>query len=362
VVLGGSSSEQGRYSLVRGIRFARLQVEAVGVRRLEHWLPAFAVLVAAFGAAGTVGALTRPDTAADLRRSGSVLFGVSTGVGPSDLTRLDRFERAAGKRAGLVNVYQAFGRTKFDPAVLELISARGSLPMVTWEPWNPTQGIEQPAFSLRRIRGGAFDAYVARWAAAAAAWGRPLVLRFAPEMNGDWNPWSTGVNGNRASEYVAAWRHVHSLFRRKGADNVAWVWSPNVVYRGSSPLAGLYPGDRYVDWVGLDGYNWGRSRPGRQWQGFDGVFGESLRLVRRLTRKPLMLSEVASSEVGGNKAAWIAEFFAGLRANPDVLAFVWFDYDKETDWRIDSSVRSRRAFARGVAAPRYRGATPPSSN
>jgi hypothetical protein len=175
-------------------------------------------------------------------------------------------------------------------------------------------------------------------------------------MNGDWTPWSAGVNGNSAADYVRAWRHLHDVFGRAGAVNVSWVWSPNVVFHGSSPLRKLYPGDAYVDWIGIDGYNWGTTRPGGGWMGFERLFGPTLRQVRRLAHKPLMLSEVASAERGGDKAAWISGFFRGLNRNPDVLAFVWFDFAKETDWRFTSSAAARGAFARGVAAGRYRGA------
>ena len=86
------------------------------------------------------------------------------------------------------------------------------------------------------------------------------MLRFAPEMNGDWLPWSTGVNGNRPGEYVAAWRHVRARFRRAGADNAVWVWNPIASYAGSTPLKQLFPGSRSVDWMAVDGYSWGAAR------------------------------------------------------------------------------------------------------
>ena len=87
------------------------------------------------------------------------------------------------------------------------------------------------------------------------------MIRFAPEMNGDWRPWATGVNGNRPGDYVAAWRHVRRRFRRAGAGNVVWVWNPIIAYEGSTPLRELFPGSREVDWMAVDGYNWGSTRP-----------------------------------------------------------------------------------------------------
>src|SRR5919202_128535 len=316
---------------------------------------ACAMLAAGAGHAARTRSGSTRALAADLRQHRAALFGVTTSLRRGDTGPLEGVARAAGKAPGLVNVYRSFV-DPFDGSLLREITSTGALPMVTCEPWRAGRGARQPAFALRRIGAGAYDRYVGKWAQAAAAYGRPLLLRFAPEMNGDWTPWSAGANGNTTTEYVRAWRHVHGLFVRAGASNVAWVWSPNVVFAGSAPLAKLYPGDAYVDWIGIDGYNWGTSRAGRQWLRFEQVFGRTLRHVRRLAHKPLMLSEVASSERGGDKAAWIEDFFRALAHNHDVLAFVWFDFDKETDWRIASSDAARSAFARGVAATRYRGA------
>jgi beta-mannanase len=282
-----------------------------------------------------------------------VLFGAS---GPQ-AAALDQLSRDVGKGVGLANTYASFASPTFVADFARRVAAQGAVPMVTWLPCKDgALGPEQPEFSLRRVASGDYDGYIRRWAASVAAWRGTVFLRFAPEMNGTWNPWSAGVNGNSARDYIGAWRHVHDLFEQAGAANVVWVWSPNVVTSASPSLQSLYPGDRYVDWVGIDGYNWGKSRPGARWRSFEQVFGSTLSAVRRVTRKPIMLSEVGSSELGGDKAAWIQRFFAALRRNPDVLAFVWFNFHKETDWRVESSPASVRAFAAAVASPFVRGA------
>ena len=152
-----------------------------------------------------------------------------------------------------------------------------------------------------------------------SAWGKPLVLRFAHEMNGDWYPWSEGVNGNAAGQYVPAYRRVVSLFRSVGATNVTWVWSPNVAYPGSVPIS---PGRR--------SRRCGRSRRSR-W-----CSPRSARPSRAATRRP------------GSRT-----FFSRLAARPEVRGFLWFNHDKEADWRVQSSDASRMAYARAVAASRY---------
>lgn len=138
----------------------------------------------------------------------------------------------------------------------------GMTPLITWEPWVAGAGVNQSAYQLINIINGDHDGYIDTWAAAAAAWPYTIFLRFAHEMNGDWYPWAEAVNCNRAGEYSRAWRHVHNRFANVYwnlgiASNVNWVWAPNVNSTTSTPLQGLYPGSRFVDWVGLDAYNSG---------------------------------------------------------------------------------------------------------
>jgi mannan endo-1,4-beta-mannosidase len=292
--------------------------------------------------------------AKQLHVANRVLFGVAAAVGQNQFAGIEAAAAAARKAPGLVNVYQSLSQPGLDLPALERIGASGAVPMVTLE----LRGRAAPhgaSFSPAGIARGAHDARIRRWAAAARDWNRLLLLRFAPEMNGTWNPWSVGIGGTTSKTFVAAWRRVYELFESEGAHNVEWVWAPNVDFPGATPLRSVYPGDHYVDWVGIDGYNWGRSRRSARWQSFDEIFGPTLAQLRRLTTKPIMLAETASTEVGGDKAAWISDFFRSLERNRDIRAFVWFNYSKETDWRIQSSEAARSAFARGVADPRYVG-------
>src|SRR6266487_6080926 len=117
--------------------------------------------------------------------------------------------------------------------------------IVMWyQQWGETDGYQyfQPACALQNTINGNFDAYIVQWAQASKAWGQPYFLRFAPEMNGNWNPWSEQVNGNKPGQFVLAWRHVHAIFTSQGVTNVTWVWSPNIDFSNSTPLAELYPG------------------------------------------------------------------------------------------------------------------------
>ena len=276
-------------------------------------------------------------------------FGVALPDVPGTMAPLEDLSVALGHRPDRVMWYVAWSlRSAFPTAQAAAVAATGATPVITWEPWDPAAGTVQPAYSLDAIAAGAHDAYLTSWARQARAYGRPVVLRFAHEMNGTWYPWAAGVNGNTAADHAAAWRHVVSLFNRQKATNVVWQWSANVSYPGSTPLASLYPGDRWVEEVGLDGYNWAGLLAGTTDTSFADVFGASAAEVRRLTALPLHVTETGTPEGLGDKAAWVAGMFETLDADPTYAGVTWFSFAKETDWRIDSSEASLAAFRAGL--------------
>lgn len=266
---------------------------------------------------------------------------------PEDLREVDAFERAAQRHAGIVMWFADFAGPVFDPAQARAVAARGAVPEVSWEPWDASRlGARQPRYALRTIIAGEHDAVIRRWARAIAVYEGPLRLRFAHEMNGRWYPWAERVNGNRDGEYVQAWRHVRSIFREEGATNVRWIWAP---VAGGIPRR-LFPGEREVDVVGLSGFNGGDLVFKQRWRSFEAAFAEPLARLHDLApRRPVEIAEIASTEQGGSKAAWIRELFDGLRKRPYVRSLVWFELRKETDWRIESSPAAREAFAAGAA-------------
>jgi hypothetical protein len=249
---------------------------------------------------------------------------------PWSFDDIDEYSSLVGGMPAIIHWFQDWVMD-FDPGCLDAAVARGGMPLISWEPWRFGGGVDQNGYSLRTILDGEHDTYIRKWAQAAAAWGGPLFLRFAHEMNGDWTSWSPGVNGNRSRDFVSAWRRVHSIFQRRGATNVRWVWAPVAHYEGATPYEDVYPGDEYVDWVGISGYNWGDTRTWSQWQSFFRIFNESYDKLEALTPKPIMIPEVASTESGGEKAAWIRKaFFEQIPSRfPRIRAVVWFHAKKE---------------------------------
>lgn len=277
-------------------------------------------------------------------------FGVGTPGGPLASAELNEVGALTGEAPSVILSYKDFNQA---PPIAELdaVRSRGAVTLLTWEPWAWGGGIDQPAFALDRITAGDFDPYLRQWGTALAGWGHPVMLRFGHEMNGNWYPWAEGVNGNAAGDYAAAWRHVHDVVAATGAANITWVWNPNIPYFGSTPLDGLYPGAGYVDAVALDGYNWGTSTAGTTWTSPSNLFGPGLSELRRLAPgKQILVAETSSAEQGGSKADWNGALINYLAAQPDVTAVVWFHFNKETDWRINSSTSSATALASALAA------------
>ena len=288
---------------------------------------------------------------------------------PYSQAALDAFEAGTGKGQSIVHWGQAWvsgGKSQvFQTNLFETVRRRGSIPMIDWLSWDVGKGATQPDFRLASIASGKYDSTIRQWATAAKAWGHPFFLRFDHEMNGNWQfPWAELLNGNKPGDYVKAWRHVHDMFTSLGATNVSWVWCPNVSGGSTRPMAQLYPGDAYVDWICLDGYN--QSQGGGSWLTFSQVFAGGVKdspnsyaeITSVAPAKPLMIGETASSEQGGSKADWIT----GALLNdiphqfPSIQALVWFDWnggDPQRDWPIDTSASAKAAFAHAIASPEY---------
>lgn len=206
--------------------------------------------------------------------------------------------------------------------------------------------------SLRKIANGAEDSALRSWATEARTWGQPFLLRFDFEMNGQWYAWGTRPkNRNTPADFVAAWRHVHRIFTSVGATNVLWAWCPNIdPLHQMTGLARLYPGNAYVDWTCLDGYNFGRP-----WTSFAKLYASSYRQILRLApNKPMIIGEIASTGHDGNKAHWISNMFNEFATRyRHVHGLLWWDERGRdprhpNDWPIETSRASSTAFSRGL--------------
>ena len=335
-------------------------------RRRLLWAGACCLLAAS--------SLLAPGAAAAKKRPpASLYWGAQIGAqmtgeaAPWDMNAVYRFQNIADKGLSLIGFGSPFAEcgdggcvmTKFPRTPLENARRYGAIPVFSWNSTASPPEVDQSQFTLGDVISGRYDAYIRDFATKAKEWGKPFFLRFNWEMNGFWFPWSEGVNGNTPGQFVAAWRHVHDIFEQVGATNATWVWCPNVdLFNSLIPLGDLYPGDRYVDWTALDGFNWGKRAGSPGWQTFNQVFHRTYRrIVRKVAPgKPLMLAEVASTDRGGNKPAWIKDMLSKVRHKyRKIRAVIWYDVDdRGTNWPIERSKRSSNAFRKGINAHAYR--------
>ncbi|HRQ11205.1 MAG: glycosyl hydrolase [Trueperaceae bacterium] len=247
-----------------------------------------------------------------------------------------RLEMNLGRRLDVVHWFTNWENPYF-PELVAMASQGGRRPMISWQ--NHHQ-------STADIAAGLYDDYIRGWARGAATAPGVLYVRLFPEMNGSWTPW----NGD-PDTLVAAWRRVVTLFRQEGASNVRWVFSPNVTDSPRTPenaMERYYPGDNYVDVLALDGYNWGDTLPEVGWRSFGDVFRAGYDRITALGDQPVWLAELASSDEGGDKSAWVRDMFATTGFGR-IEALVWFNEDKEADWRIDSDTATLEAFRASLA-------------
>lgn len=281
-------------------------------------------------------------------QSGVIKQGAYIGDGIENLSNVDSFEAMTGKTLNTILVYQAWeGDWKnFRPQWITNAKQNGSMAMITWEPWNYSFGVNQYNYRLANITAGNFDTHIRNYAKAAKATNTDFYLRPMHEMNGNWYPWAESANGNKKGDYVKAWKHIVDIFRSEGATNAKFVWCPNVNYSGSTPLAQVFPGDDYVDYVCMDGYNWGNTNGG--WQSFNTLFAGTYNQITTLSSKPVIIGEMASAEQGGNKANWITDAYTSAKNLNRLVLINWFNANKEKDWRVNSSTNSLNAFKNAI--------------
>lgn len=314
-----------------------------------------------------------------LRMPARILVGAYDARIPVSFEGATELERTLGTTFPLLHFYTAWGdkpEQQFPLRTLEAITNLGSLPVVTWEPWLsdfenrlhdhlPLRS-ERDRGGLAAIAHGDYDFYIDLWAADAAQFGKPMLVRFGHEMNDPYRyPW--GPQNNAAGDYILAWQRVVQRFRKAGASNVLFVWAPHVAYAG---FDAFYPGDEWVDWVGTGALNFGTVARWSEWWTFREIFGEKYALLAR-HRKPIMIAEFGTLAVGGDRARWYSDALAELPARyPLVRALLFFNVPRDAtvtyqalDWTFlqDSTVVG--AVRRGLAGlePARRRAASPSS-
>lgn len=254
------------------------------------------------------------------------LWGAHVG---NQLTDAATFEALVGKKMNMQSIFVG-GSDPF-PSVYGLsVRDQGKTLVIFWEP---------TAMSLDSIIAGQHNATITAFVNGARSYGGPMIFVPFHEMNGNWVPWGGTVGTNTPAKVIAAWRHVHGLF--VNVPNVKFGWAVNngsVPNTAENSIQVYYPGAAYVDYAGVDGFNFDNP-----WQTFDQVFGSALQILTTYG-KPVMIFSMASAQ-GTGKAAWITDALTTQMArHPAIVGWIWFNANKEKDWRVNSDPASLEAF------------------
>ncbi len=269
-------------------------------------------------------------------------------------TNLDHNTAELGSPPGYVLFFRDIGRP-FPAEVCREIHTRHATPVISLE---LTEWGAPRSDRLAAINNGQYDAFFRQYAREARSAIEPVYFRFGFEMNGDWFEW-----GGKPTAFIAAWRRVHRIFAVEGAVNVSWVWAPNAISGPRTPDNGLekyWPGDAYVDVIGLDGYNFGDDHsPWHRWVSCREIFSDALEHIAASgVTQPVLITGFACADdtAGGRRALWIKNAHAFFTGRPEIIGAIWFNYDKrregEPNWRIDADSRSLAAWRQTFGAAR----------
>ncbi len=277
-------------------------------------------------------------------------------------------------------------RSKFpNQKLLNYLHSKGITPMIFMIPVGPDMtrngGTQQSAqkYSNQSIANGSFDAYFIEWANEAKTYGKPVILRYAWEMNGNWFPWSpynanvNGLNyydvGNTPENYVTAWRHIYNLIKPI-APNVKFFWCPGGNEGGVTYMKRFYPGKSYVDYVGFDTYNWNPARTTNN-PALSSVYAGPIGNIREvvtgsrtsLSTKPIIVGETGLL-VNNTLRAEKLDFGAIYNTYPDLSGIIYFDVDVNylfgvsaepgINWRLSGKSDNPAVTTQGVdLRPKY---------
>lgn len=335
---------------------------------------ALALAVGSVTALLTVGpvAAVQPDAAtgddarlaADLR---TVALGVSRWNG-TNMADLDAYIASVGGTAPATwTIWSNWGEDKTKAFPMTAATGAGSLgaaPMIWWQPVTPSDPIDCTYVSYANIAAGEHDAYISDFARDAKRYEKTLLLRFAPEVNGSYHPWGVGKCGNDATSFLAAWRHVHDIFRAVGAKNVRFVWSvaKQECPGGCNAYAPFYPGDDYVDYMAFSSFNWGAQRD--NWVSMYEGFRWVTQRLAEISDRPIIAVETGCNPDGsGVKEDWISAGYPEVYEKlPAIVAIVYLDVDlrgaDQPDWRLVSPPEAMAAYAEVVAQKEFQGMIP----
>ncbi len=261
------------------------------------------------------------------------------------LADITAFEKMVGRPVPMLATFVHWGNNKTFPTKLASHPGLSTI-VIFWEAKDYNIGSNiQPRYNYDSVLSGKWDSYFKEFASQSASFKGQVILVPYSEMNGDWSPWSGTLNGNSPEKHIAAYRYIRKFFT--SVSNVKFGWTVNntsLPETLENAIERYYPGDEYVDYVGVDGFNFNDG----EWETWESVFDDALTRVGRYP-KPIFIFSTASAP-GPQKAQWISDGFGKqIKRHRNVIGFIWFNENKEKDWRINSDPNSLAAFKQVIS-------------
>jgi len=277
--------------------------------------------------------LSRPPQLRERVRFGSYVEGL-----PHSDQGLLQFEETVGRKMDIISWFADW--SSVPGADEHRLAATGRPLLVAWEP---------SEISGDSVLRGAHDDYLIEYARAARSLPTKLYLRMWPEMNASWSEWQPTDRRptlmDSEQQFIGSWRHVVDVFRSEGAENVKFVFNPDASDgAANSNVPGIWPGEDFVDVLGIDGYNWG----GDEWRDFSTIFEHMYSQLASLhSTAPVWICEMGCSEgaAESDKVAWLEDMLT-TRSFGRLDSIVFFNTKKERDWRLESSPGALKAAQR----------------
>lgn len=286
-----------------------------------------------------------------------VMLGAHVPYDGWSIAKIAEINNHSSKNLAFINFFSSFSH-KWDWHIKHQannIFSQDAMPMISWMPIDTSR---KSINILAEITQGQWDSYLTEWGTGLKSWinSKPassnpsVMIRFGHEFNGKWYSYA-----NDPSQFIAAWQYIHNHFESLSINkHIQWVWCPNYIdVDDYSDFTRYYPGDNYVDWTALDGYNWGSNYSFSSWKSFTDTFTNGYNtLVNNYPSKPIMIGESGTAEpldtpsIGAgqdgddsdaneSKALWIQNMLSDLpQFFPAVRALNIFNMNKELGWSL----------------------------
>ena len=297
---------------------------------------------------------------------------------PADFTPIADVVKKIGSTPMIINSFfpwtlQDGSYQDFPVEFCEYVEQFDAIPLITWPPGQADNANQvedrnrtrpQSDFNCVSIASGKHDAYIKRWAQGAKEYGKVVYVRYMHEFIAAPYPTSFMLDstGNSPVNYIKAFRRITDIFRQAGATNVINIWCVGES-NGGPGMAAFFPGDEYVDWLGIDAYN----RPPNYTAPFENIFKGPYNRMVAMSKRPIMICEVAAVEAPEDENAkvnWLNNMmYKGIPEKmPRIRAVVFFNSPgnptKGYTYKFDSSPQSFKAIQAIFADPKFRATLP----